>query len=230
VNANSRIGYAIALSFALSTASFVSASKPGDAATGRKAPPALKDVDADPANFLGQSLRLTVWLAPTTRSVGTGSELSVSVDAKSPASRLRFLVPNSLAATVAEFKEPCRVRIAGTILAAESVRTGFIFEVDEIAVLNADDTVAKTLKPAEGPMPTVEQVAKEPTPNRHEREPVKPAEPAKKAGVPTVLVVGAVLMAALLVVLSVIGVRLLKYMKAKPGPKRQPVARTSTPV
>jgi hypothetical protein len=221
VNANPRIGYAIAVTVVFLTASILSASKPRDPATGRKAPPTLKEVDAAPANYLGQSLQLTGWLAPNTRSVGTGAELSVSVDTKSPASRVRFLVPNSLAAALAEFKEPRHVRIAGSIIAAESVRTDFIFEVDEIAILNADDTVMATLKPAAGPLPTVEPVEQDAASNRNERDPIKPAEPAKKSGVPTVLIVGAALMAALLVVLSVIGVRLLKYMKAKPRSTRK---------
>ncbi len=213
VNVSYRIGVAIAFGFAMLAAPVGAASKPGD----RKAPPTLKDVDAAPANFLGQSLQLVGWLAPTTTAVGTGAELSVSVEPKSPPSRLRFLIPTSLAAAVAELKEPRRARIAGTVLAAESVRAGYVFEVDEIAVLDDADKVVATLKPAAGPRPTVETTPVEP-PAAKEKELPKPAEAAKKGGVPTILIVGASLMAALLVVLSVIGFRLLKYMKKRPKP------------
>lgn len=215
MNVSLRICSVIALGLAFLTMPMLAAAKPAE----KKRPPTLKDVNDSPANFLGESLQVVAWLAPTTKPFGTGSELAVSVDSQSPPSRIHFLVPVSLAAAVADLKESRRVRIAGTLLAAETVRVGYVFEVDEIAVLDDSDKVVATLKPIAGPMPTV--VAPEPVPVTKEKELPKPTEAPRKGGVPTVLIVGASLMAALLVVLAVIGVRLLKYMKHQPKPKRR---------
>jgi hypothetical protein len=188
--------------------------------TPARKPPTLKEVEAQPANYLGQSLKLDATIAPESKPVGNGAELSVSIDSRTPIVRLRFLVPRSVAETIAGWKEPRKVRIAGTVLAAESVRTGYHFEIEEIAVLGDGDAVVETIKLDNSALvpdvPKNVEVASAP-----KSEPVKPAETIRKGGVPTVLVVGAALMAAFLAVLAVIGFRLLKYMKMKPKPTRR---------
>lgn len=222
MNVPQRIGFAILAVLAMASISSVAALQPSD----RKAP-TLKDLDAAPANFLGQTLQIVGWLAPSTNAFGTGAELSFSVEARSHPSRVHFLIPNALATSVADLKESRKARIAGTVLAAESARVGYIFEVDEIAVLNDADEVVATLKPAVGPRPTATVKKSDPIPRG--AEPTLPSEsPKKTAGVPTILVVGAALMAALLAVLAIIGVRLLKGMKRRPRPVSR-VKRDQTP-
>lgn len=215
MNVSLRICAVIALGLAFLTMPMLAAAKPVE----KKRPPTLKDVNDSPANFLGESLQVVGWLAPTTKVAGASTELSISVDSQSPASRIRFLIPGSLATAVADWKEPRRVRIAGTLLAAETVRAGYVFEVDEVAMLDDSDKVVATLKPVAVSKPAVE--TPETAPVAKEKELPKPTEAARKGGVPTVLIVGASLMAALLVVLAVIGVRLLKYMKNQPKPRRR---------
>ena len=170
-------------------------------------------------------------LGPTSKTSGTGAELSVFFDAKSPTNRVRFLAAKSLSDSVAEFKEIRRVNLTGTVLAAESVRAGYTFEVDEIAVLDDRDKVVATLKPAAGPLPSFEPVEKkEPEPAK-DKEATKPAESAKKGGLPPALVIGAALMAVLLAVLGVVGIRLMKYMKRKPAKSpRRPAAKAASAV
>lgn len=187
----------------------------------KAAPPTLKDIEANPGNFLGNRLTIPAMLGPTSKSSGTGAELSVYVDAKTPANRVRFLAAKSLADSVGQFIEIRRVILKGTVLAAESVRAGYSFEVEEISVVDDCDAIVTTLKPAAGPLPTFETVENKEHEPAKEKEAAKPAEPVKKGGIPPALAVGAALMAVLLAILGVVGIRLMKYLKKKPA-KSQP--------
>ena len=210
------------------------ASSPAGAANGAtgKKPITLKDVDANPSSYLGQSLVLNGWLAPQSKPVATGAELAVRIDSKTPILRLRFWVPKSFANRFTAWKEPRPVRLTGTVIAAESARDGFLFEIDELAVLDESNKVVETLKPEPEVRPAKEPSETHTTsvPSAPKSESAKPVEPIKKGGVPTVLIVGAALMAGLLVVLAVIGIRLMKYMKIKPKsrPRRLAVETTVT--
>lgn len=228
MTASIRACLAIAL-FAYGLAGLSAQTSPPKTSGKKPTHPNIKEVEAKPTSFLGSRLTLQAWLAPTSKAVGSGAELSVLVDAKTPAKQVRFLAAKSLADSVAEFKETRRVQLTGTLLAAESVRSGHVFEVEEIGVLDERDAVVQTLKPAAGSLSVslpVEKPAVEPVP---EKEPHKPGEPVKKSGASPALVVGAALMATILAALFVVGLRLMKYMKGRPSSRRQrPVASAAT--
>lgn len=195
----------------------------GDNPFVKKSKPTVQDIEANLGNHLGNRTTVWGWLLPTTRTSGTGIELTVQADAKSPASRIRFLAPKSLAEPIAALKDGRRVQITGTVLAAESVRMGYTFEVEEIAVLDSADGVTATLKPTAGPLPVAEPEKVEAAAPASEKPAGKSSDAGKKAGgsVPTVLIVIAVAMALMLGVLGVIGVRLIKKMNANGTTNRE---------
>lgn len=185
----------------------------------KKSPPVLKEIDANPQSYLGQLLTIDAWITNQSKPSDGAAELAILVNANGPATRLRFLAESSFIQELAEYATPHRARLKGTILAPESIRSAYIFEVEEVEVLDEWDEPLKVLKSKSGvmPPPIAEGHSNEAASHR---DAAKSTDATKKSGVPTLLIVGASVMAALLMTLSVIGLRLVKYMKKNPPTNR----------
>jgi hypothetical protein len=189
--------------------------------------PTLKDVEKSPELYLGSRLTLDGLLGKATKPAGSMVELSVFHDGKSAVTWLRILAVKSLAEQLASLPDRQPVKFVGTVVAPESARANYGFELEEIHVLDTDGQVT-TLKPAAVVLPKKKDVPPEPVvadkPKEKESVLPKAAAEEKKAGkVPTFLVVIAVALALFMVVSLVVGVRLIKHMKAQQkGGKKQP--------
>jgi hypothetical protein len=198
--------------------------KPTEKSPAKKVPPTIVDLETNPGNFLGYRMTLPAMLGPVTKVSGSGAELSVFLDTQKPAKRVQYVASKSLAESISKFEGLRRVNLTGTVLDAESVRAGYLFEIDEIVVFDATGAIEMTLKPTIAPFPTFEPTTKSQPEPAQSLEPSKPAEASRKSGIPPALLIGAALMAVLLVILGIVGFRLMKYMKKKPAVSRQRLA------
>lgn len=189
--------------------------------------PTLKDVEKSPELYLGSRLTLDGLLGKATKPAGAMVELTGFPDAKAAATRLRLLAVKSLADQVAPLADQQPVKFVGTVVAPESARANYGFEIEEIDVLDAESNVTATLKPVVVVLPKKDDVPPEPVvadkPKEKESALPKASAEEKKAGkVPTLLIVIAAALALFMVVSLVVGVRLIKHMKAQPkGGRKQ---------
>lgn len=124
--------------------------------------PTLKDVESSPELYLGSRLTLEGLLGKATKPAGPMVELSASHDMKSAVTWLRLLAVKSLAEQLASLPDRQPVRFVGTVVAPESARANYGFEIEEVNVLDAESKVTTTLKPAAVVLPKKEDVPPEP--------------------------------------------------------------------
>ncbi len=189
------------------------------------ASPSVKKLMENPENFLGTHIAVRTKLDPETKTPVQGVELTVRADGAPLKGRIRFLASTAFAEPVSQIESEKFVRIIGIVLADETRRGSYVFEVESIEVLGTNDEIIKTIQPKSSSLPAVntpEIVEKEP--EKAVQTPGKVENGATKNGVSTVLVVSASLVAVLLMVLMVIGLRLMKYAKlARHQPQQKPL-------